>query len=101
MTKAQHWQAIVQQWRDSGLTQKQFCAEQNIKLCTFQYWINKQRLENKPDSDSVGFAPVVLTSDSSSQIELHLGSVMLKLDLDLLPDVLIQLKQAGWLHAAT
>ena len=99
MTKAQHWIAIIQQWRDSGLTQKQFCAEQNIKLCTFHYWLKKQRLENEPNP-AAGFIPIAVSSSSNHKVELHLGQAVLKLNLALLPDVLDQLKQTGWLHAA-
>jgi hypothetical protein len=34
MSKSQHWQAIIEQWKASGLTQKQYCAEQKIKVAT-------------------------------------------------------------------
>ena len=99
MTKTQHWQAVIQQWHASGLTQKQFCAEQDIKLHNFQYWLKKQRLEHEP-SDT-GFMPISVLSNSTPTIELHLGQVILKINLTELPDVLNQLKPTGWLHAAT
>jgi len=100
MTKSQHWQIIIEQWRESDLTQKQFCAEQNIKLCTFQYWIKKQRLEGEPSAQSAGFLPVSVSSGSTQKVELWIGQAVLKFDLDTLPDVLAQLKQTGWLHAS-
>lgn len=100
MTKSQRWQIIIEQWRESDLTQKQFCAEQNIKLCTFQYWIKKQRLEGEPSAQSSGFLPVSVSFGSTQKVELWIGQAVLKLDLDTLPDVLAQLKQTGWLHAA-
>ena len=100
MTKAQHWQAVIQQWRESGLTQIQFCTEQNIKFHTFQYWLKKQRLKNEPDVGDAGFIPVGVTPNSDPTIELHLGQAILKLNLAALPDVLNQLKQTGWLHVA-
>lgn len=100
MSKTQHWQSIIQQWRDSGLTQTQFCAQQNIKLGTFHYWLKKQRLENTPESTPASFIPVTVSSKPNALLELHLGQAVLKLDLALLPDVLNQLKQAGWLHVA-
>ena len=100
MTKSQHWQVIIQQWRNSGLTRTQFCTEKNIKLHNFQYWLKKQRLENEPDLAGAGFIPVSVNPNSSQKIELHLGQAILKLNLTELPDVLNQLKQSGWLHAA-
>ena len=99
MTKAQYWQAVIQQWRDSGLTQTQFCTEQDIKLHNFQYWLKKQRLEHEPDLAGAGFIPVSVNPNSSQKIELHLGQAILKLNLAELPDVLNHLKQTGWLHA--
>lgn len=100
MTKSQYWQAIIQQWRESGLTQTQFCTEQEIKLHNFYYWLKKLRVENEPDLGRAGFIPVAVSSNTAPKIELHLGQAILKLNLTELPSVLNQLKQAGWLHAA-
>ena len=101
MTKAQYWQTVIQQWRESGLTQTQFCTEQDIKLHNFHYWLKKQRFENEPDLGRTGFIPVSVSPHSDSKIDLHLGQAILKLNLTELPDVLSQLKQSGWLHAET
>jgi len=100
MTKSQHWQAIIEQWRDSGLTQTQFCTEQDIKLHNFYYWLKKQRLENEPDFGHADFIPVSVSTNSYQKVELWIGKAVLKFDLDTLPDVLAQLKQTGWLHAS-
>ena len=33
-----HFQKIQEQHKESGLSQKQFCKENDISLATFQYW---------------------------------------------------------------
>ncbi len=35
--------AMVEQWRQSGLSQAGFAQVQNIKLAKLRYWIHKQR----------------------------------------------------------
>ena len=99
MTKHQRWLAIIEKWHESDLTQKQFCVEQNIKLCSFQYWFKKQRFELEPNAEKAGFVPVSVSSAPAQKIELLIGQAVFKPDLKLLPDILAQLNQTGWLHA--
>ena len=35
---------LVEQWRQSGLSQAGFAQVQNVKLAKLRYWIHKQRL---------------------------------------------------------
>lgn len=46
---------LVEQWHQSGMSQKQFSAEHNIKLPTFMYWVKKYRMNKQDDP---GFARV-------------------------------------------
>ena len=39
---------LVDQWRQSGLSQAGFAQAQNIKLAKLRYWIHKQRHDDKP-----------------------------------------------------
>ena len=98
MTKAQHWQSIIDQWRASGLTQRQFCSNNNVKLSSLSYWLKKLR---QPESEqkSSGFIPVSVLSDSANRIELHLGSAVIKCSPSQLPEILTILEQRGHLHA--
>lgn len=49
-SKSSHWQSIIRQQADSGLTQKAFCHQQGIQLSTFAYW--KHRLKSKALSEA-------------------------------------------------
>ena len=58
--KRRFWEQQIQQWRDSGLTQTEFCRLQNLKPHQLTYW--KKRFHRTQ-------APVSL-------IELQLGSAL-------------------------
>lgn len=49
---------LVEQWQQSGVSQKQFSCERNIKLPTFMYWVKKYRLNKQDDP---GFAPIAIS----------------------------------------
>jgi len=64
---------LVEQWQQSGLSQKQFILEHDIKLATFGYWVKKHRQHYLGE---VGFAKVELgkgTSSSAARIEIELA----------------------------
>ena len=48
-TKEQHWQDIIRDYRQSGLTQRDFCETEQIAYSTFQYWSKRfRRVCEKP-----------------------------------------------------
>jgi len=65
---------LVEQWQQSGLSQKQFSTEHNIKLPTFMYWVKKYRMNKQDDP---GFARVELSqhslSSTTARIEIALA----------------------------
>jgi hypothetical protein len=73
LSKAEQMSALINLWRESGLTKKSFCASQNINLHTLTYWIDKER----QGSDCGGFVEVV-TESSPSYVEFLFpqGAVM-------------------------
>ncbi len=42
-TKTKTMFALVDQWKASSVTQKQFCAEHDLKVGTFAYWVAKHK----------------------------------------------------------
>lgn len=48
--------ALVNKWKISDKTQKQFCAEHDLKVGTFAYWVarHKQAGSEKPAGGFVG-----------------------------------------------
>ena len=65
----QQWQQRLQDWRESGLNQKQWCEQNNIQQPQFWYW--KKKLEEipaaKPNKTTSAFVPVALASTPTHQ----------------------------------
>lgn len=47
---------LVVQWRDSGLTRKEFCLQHGITLAKFGYWI--ARWKEDQSGGEIGFIPI-------------------------------------------
>jgi len=64
--------SLIEQWSESGKTQKVFCQEKGIAIATFYYWLkrHRQRLEEK------GFLPVEISSGASIEIRYPDGVVL-------------------------
>lgn len=52
---------LIVRWQESGLNQKAFCAQYEVKLSTFQYWMGKYR---KADPNATGGFVPLHTEDS-------------------------------------
>lgn len=60
--KAETMLALVEQWKQSGKSQQTFCAQHNLKVSTFGYWVaRKKRSQTQPG----GFGLIDVTGTSS------------------------------------
>lgn len=50
--------ALVEQWKSSESTQKQFCAEYDLKASTFAYWVAKHKRASSKREPVAGFVGV-------------------------------------------
>jgi hypothetical protein len=41
--KQGHWSGVTVRWRDSGLSQAEFCRTNSLPLWKFQYWLRRER----------------------------------------------------------
>ena len=48
---------LVRQWRESGLTRKEFCLQHGITLSKFGYWIARWKADQSVEG--TGFIPMV------------------------------------------
>lgn len=55
MRKAEEMRHLVQQWQESGLTQKVYCEKIGIKRTTFANWV--KRSKEKPGQGFVAVTP--------------------------------------------
>ncbi len=49
-TNKQEWEVRIQNFRDSCLTQQQWCEKEGIKLSALGYWLRKFREEESQES---------------------------------------------------
>lgn len=55
--KKRYWQEHIQAWRQSGLSQANFCKARSLALSTFQYW---RRKIGQGYNDSPRFYPLAV-----------------------------------------
>jgi transposase len=61
MGDAETWSKRVAEWRASGLTAREFCAEHELKLSALRYWTYRQRAAAKGcESSPVKLVPVTV-----------------------------------------
>ena len=70
-TNRQRWFDRIEAWKQSGLTQKAFCEQQQLRLGSFQRWRGIFMREEAPEASSaVSFLPVKVTAAPASSLAL-------------------------------
>jgi len=64
--------ALIEQWSESGKSQKLFCQEQGITFTTFYYWLRRYRRR----LDESGFLPVEINTGANIEIRYPDGVVL-------------------------
>jgi len=66
--------AMIESWQQSGLSQKQFCLQNNIAYHIFHYWYRRYRLKQTVGTGDAGdFIPLTINgSICAACIELQL-----------------------------
>jgi hypothetical protein len=44
--------ALIEQWQQSGISQKAFCSEHSLTVLKFQYWHKRYKAEKLPDESN-------------------------------------------------
>ena len=59
--------AMIEAWQQSGLSQKQYCLQNNIAYHIFHYWYKRYRDKQiAQGSNSAGFIPLTVNGVSST-----------------------------------
>jgi hypothetical protein len=66
--KSQQMLALVDQWRNSGLTQVEFCRLEGIKPAKFMYWVAQSKRADKPAQS--GFTAVAADTRPAASLEV-------------------------------
>ena len=59
-SKERFWRRIVRQWRSSGLSVRDFCAERHLAEANFYFW---RRTIARRDAQAAQFVPVRVIAD--------------------------------------
>ena len=66
------WTKHISEWKDSGLSQAQYCRTNNLKVKTFSNW--KRKVFSQKDTiDNTGFIEIPLSEVKSNSVKLELS----------------------------
>lgn len=72
--KEKLWAARIDEWKRSGLSQRQYCEENHLALATFGWW--RKRLKAQECASSPGFVEIPLNrslvTDRATASALHI-----------------------------
>jgi len=92
--KRSYWQNHIEGWKQSGLTQKAYCMQHDLKSSSFAYW-RTQSINSKPGSKLIPVAvthPQVITLTLAGGLQLEIPVTCLD---QVLPMVLQTLREAS------
>lgn len=72
--------AIIDDWRSSGKSKKQYCLENGINQAKFYYWYSRT---NKTEDSTAGFIPIQKPSGVREIEVVYPNGVKLKVNGDL------------------
>ncbi len=73
--KERSWRRLIQQWRHSGMTIRDFCVEHEVSEPSFFAWrrtiADRDRQSGQPSADGYGNVDSNKTQDSPTFVPLH------------------------------
>ena len=64
--KMRHWQAHMERWQKSGLSQQVYCRKHGLAMSTFQLW--RKRLRTATESTALEIVPVPVPGVQASRV---------------------------------
>lgn len=64
--------SLIEVWKKSGKTQREFCQEKDIAYSKFQYWMKKYGEQSSLTGSQGGFVPVVMKNEVNSRAMMEL-----------------------------
>ena len=67
-SKTDFWHEHIEHWRNSGMSQRAYCEQHDLKLHVFIYWKRKQDTPHDDSAGSTGnFIPVSVKQDVQTE----------------------------------
>ena len=73
---------MVEEWHQSGISKRQFCEKNRIKVSTFGYWIQKTNEAKVPET---GFATLRISPEAENPLPVP------KLEIELAGGVFVRI----------
>jgi len=67
----EEWFSLIQEFRTSGLSVKEFCINKGIHSSNFYYWVKRQR-----SADETGFLPVAISKPSAQPFSQQMVEIV-------------------------
>jgi hypothetical protein len=71
--KMNHWRQQIEAFKASGLSRKEYCEQNQIKISTLDYW--RQKFSSPEEKKESAWIPIRIAEDSSSGIDLRVGRI--------------------------
>lgn len=105
MNKRGNWKDKVEQFKNSGLTQTQWCIENNVPISTLSTWVCKDKKDKinadkksnttKETKDNVKWVKADIKTIEATKIEIKIGKFSISLeknfDKDVFGEVMMEL----------
>ena len=85
------WDRIISSWEKSGLTQREFCHQNNLPLSTFHYWRRKHQTNTNQKTELIKVETKNILSTESSFVLDFSGGVKLTVPSNYHPEHLKRL----------
>lgn len=87
------WSSRVEAFTASGLTQAEFCKNNDYKIKQFNYWLRKfRKLDMTPQGNDMKWIPVNVEASKTAKLNIKIGSAVIEVesgfDAKLLSEVL-------------
>lgn len=73
--KSKFWEALIQEWRASSQSKKEFAKQKGVSLDVMNYWISKFNKSSPSGLKNSSFVPAVVSDKACDQtITVHLSN---------------------------
>lgn len=78
--RQRYWRGMIERWRSSGLSVRQFCREQGFSQASFYAWRRRlaspapEAFDSQQNQSNAGFIEVSLPANAAAPLELLLPS---------------------------
>ncbi len=76
----EEWKELVDNYKDSGLSNNNYCIENNLKPSTFIYWIKK--FNNPKPKSSDRFVKISVPAETCRRMKLSFNQISLEFPVE-------------------